>query len=169
MEDSDNFVSRIKFDAEDRLPPAYWNRLRSASVTDEIREFGQKKTVDPLEWAQAPEFIPKHRRSLVDSFGYFNPLSTLPEDLRANDFPYESNNLKNVNIYPYTDPNSISTVPYEIQPSFPQSFPVNPVPLSSTNVTCVPFPSASPYDLVPKGYSANFASINCKYALYIHK
>ncbi|KAE9556521.1 hypothetical protein FO519_000215 [Halicephalobus sp. NKZ332] len=163
MENSEDFVSKIKFDAEDRLPPAYWDRLRSSSVTEDFHDLISRRPLDPAEWVQAPEFIPKHRRSLADSFGYFNPLSNLPEDSGNNDLIYESSNINNVNVYPFADPNSIqsiSTAPYELQASFPQGFPVNHVPLSSPNVRCVPFPSASPYDLVPKGYSANFTAIN---------
>uniref|UniRef100_A0A0R3RLL4 Protein muscleblind n=1 Tax=Elaeophora elaphi TaxID=1147741 RepID=A0A0R3RLL4_9BILA len=71
---------RIYFDAEDRPPPSYWHgeTLMQPSNDDnfnmshENENFSSSKQIktkiDPEEWLKAPEFVPRSRQILDESF-----------------------------------------------------------------------------------------------------
>ncbi|KAK0398046.1 hypothetical protein QR680_002400 [Steinernema hermaphroditum] len=81
---------RICFDAEDRPPPSYWKNVASSSSTSPPPPQGNsspapknnvvvtadgnkvKSRIDPQEWVKAPEFVPRHRKTLAHSFGVPN-------------------------------------------------------------------------------------------------
>jgi hypothetical protein len=104
--DAQNVAQRIRFDAEDRLPPAYWDRLRQQPKMENKKEDDSQsgnnkskikfKKIDLNEWAKAPEFIPRHQQSLATSFGYSNPLSNIPFN-NNNGINYGSNNSDSFN------------------------------------------------------------------------
>ncbi|VDM94223.1 unnamed protein product, partial [Onchocerca ochengi] len=71
---------RIYFDAEDRPPPSYWhgdmqmhisndNNFRIPHENGNLSSSKQIKTaIDPEEWLKAPEFVPRSRQILDESF-----------------------------------------------------------------------------------------------------
>ncbi|EFO15614.1 hypothetical protein LOAG_12895 [Loa loa] len=69
---------RIYFDAEDRPPPSYWHGETQMQPTNDdnfrmTHENGNlssqiKTKIDPEEWLKAPEFIPRSRQILDESF-----------------------------------------------------------------------------------------------------
>uniref|UniRef100_A0AC34F424 Uncharacterized protein n=1 Tax=Panagrolaimus sp. ES5 TaxID=591445 RepID=A0AC34F424_9BILA len=101
--DAQNVAQRIRFDAEDRLPPAYWNRLRQPKMEEEVATQNSE-----------PPFL------------------SMP-------------------------PTTTNGVPFNLQPIYNQT----PPPQFQPFQPCVPFPPSGRFgSIVPKGYSANIASIN---------
>uniref|UniRef100_A0AC34Q2B9 Uncharacterized protein n=1 Tax=Panagrolaimus sp. JU765 TaxID=591449 RepID=A0AC34Q2B9_9BILA len=144
MDEVSNFVSRIKFDEEDRLPPAYRDRVRISN---------ENKPKDPLIWAKAPEFIPQHKQSLADSFGFMNPLNNVLDNAENySNCQYRTNPAN----FSYSETNSIQMLPPYQSPSFQPFLP--PMPVDNTGFNGVSYPNVAPY--IPKGYSANFTAIN---------
>jgi hypothetical protein len=145
------------------------------------------KKIDPNEWAKAPEFIPRHQQSLATSFGYSNPLSNIPFN-NNNGIIYGSSTTNNDNFNPNLMTTSFTAsmgnpfpqsqssetsfvtmppptmpkngVPFNFQPIFNQAPPPPPSQFQPFQA-CVPLPPSGRFgNFVPKGYSANIASIN---------
>uniref|UniRef100_A0A7E4ZXS6 PHD-type domain-containing protein n=1 Tax=Panagrellus redivivus TaxID=6233 RepID=A0A7E4ZXS6_PANRE len=181
MTEHQNIAQRIRFDAEDRLPPAYWDRLRkltpSSSSNGEIQhapENGSSKRPNIDDWVNAPEFIPRHKQSLANSFGFLNPMATSQHESGFM-FPDATN-------YPYPDPHTLMETSYDSGVSY--SLPPSTTPESVTMQSAIapPFnlqpilnqrPLLPPignlnlsmnndqtFSFVPKGYSANLTAIN---------
>lgn len=144
MDDITGFVSRIKFDEEDRLPPAYRDRVR---ISNENESKGSSF------WDKAPEFIPQHKRSLADSFGFINPLTNIPDNVENHPINQIPNNSLNFS-YSQTNLNQMPSIyqPPNFQPFMPL------MPVDTTSFSGVSYSNVAPY--IPKGYSANFTSIN---------
>lgn len=88
-DENHSLVQRLRFDAEDFLPPEYWSRVRTpqpagtetkegrtssrlmtASVSSEVEEASTSKAtrkLNPDEWVKAPEFVPR-AMNLLQSF-----------------------------------------------------------------------------------------------------
>ncbi|VDM09471.1 unnamed protein product [Wuchereria bancrofti] len=74
---------RIYFDAEDRPPPSYWhsetqmqpsddNNLKISHENENFSSLSSSKQIktkiDPKEWLKAPEFVPRSKQTLDESF-----------------------------------------------------------------------------------------------------
>uniref|UniRef100_A0A914CRN3 Uncharacterized protein n=1 Tax=Acrobeloides nanus TaxID=290746 RepID=A0A914CRN3_9BILA len=94
MDSSEQIVQKLRFDAEDRLPPAYWSRVRqptsemcsSKKKTSEESKSGSFKKIDPEDWLKAPVFVPRSHQVLAETFGLADAMA-FPEAGYSPDYP----------------------------------------------------------------------------------
>ncbi|KHN84100.1 hypothetical protein Tcan_16922 [Toxocara canis] len=183
-------LQRVYFDAEDRPPPSYWTKetlskanrqhsdsTQSAGDTPSSTTVPKISKIDPQEWLKAPEFVPRSRQTLADSF-------------RSDGVPFDTNSgasyvpdglvMPTSGFTNITEPSAtFSSLPTIIdmpQPVFPPhgtiGFPLPqptryPLPRSvglvrfpMPRIAPAPFLIRPPLGLVPPGYSANITQIN---------
>uniref|UniRef100_A0A914ZD20 Uncharacterized protein n=1 Tax=Panagrolaimus superbus TaxID=310955 RepID=A0A914ZD20_9BILA len=118
--DAKNVAQSIRFDAEDRLPPEYWNRLRQPKMEEEKATQNSGNNINKIKFKKIDPTEPQ----------FVSMPSAIPNGVPFNFQP----------IYNQTPP-----PPAHFQPFQP----------------CVPFPPPGRFgSIVPKGYSANYTSIN---------
>uniref|UniRef100_A0A915BB95 Uncharacterized protein n=1 Tax=Parascaris univalens TaxID=6257 RepID=A0A915BB95_PARUN len=183
-------LQRVCFDAEDRPPPSYWNKetlsdinrqqndsSRSQGATSCTTTLPKVSKIDPQEWLKAPEFVPRSRKALAESFQNDNvPFDSSATANYLPDTPImPTNGFTNITepTAPYSSIPTIIDMPQPVFPphgaaGFPMAQPARyPLPrpvglmrFPVPRIAPTPFLIRPPLGLVPPGYSANITQIN---------